>query len=227
LGQRLMEIKLPFLSIERNRHGNQVIFVHRNGRRIRLREKPGTVEFLDAYKAAIERLSPAQAPQPAVQVRTQFLAHTLGWLGVQYFASEEFQALDARSQRIRCGVLESCLTAPYRRRQRQIGVRNSEQEETPSTRRNKSRADMIPRLADEMRVNEMSVNEHADNVHYTDVNRQQADTGPDRTRRLEALVQSALDAGKFRNHLVSLRRSLLSLTRRGVAGATCAPASLD
>ncbi|HEY2533603.1 MAG TPA: hypothetical protein VGJ20_37695, partial [Xanthobacteraceae bacterium] len=63
-------------------------------------------------------------------------------------------------------------------------------------------------LANEMRVNEMSVNEHAGNVHYTDVNRQQADTGPDRTRPLEALVQSTLDAGKLRNHLVRVRNLL-------------------
>jgi hypothetical protein len=79
----------------------------------------------------------------------------------------------------------------------------------------------------EMRMNEMRMNEHAGNVHYTDVNYQQADTGPDRTRRLEALVQSAQDAVTLRNHLVSLRRSLLSVTLRGVAAATCAPAFLD
>src|SRR5260370_24723593 len=46
----VMEIKLPYLSPERNRHGKKVLFVRRNGRRIRLRDKPGTQEFLDAYK---------------------------------------------------------------------------------------------------------------------------------------------------------------------------------
>ncbi len=62
----VMEIKLPYLSPERNRHGKKVLFVRRNGRRIRLRDKPGTQEFLDAYKEALQRVSPAGPPRCAL-----------------------------------------------------------------------------------------------------------------------------------------------------------------
>ena len=39
---------------------------------------------------------------------------TLGWLGVQYFASEEFKSLDAKSQATRRGVLEECFQEPHK-----------------------------------------------------------------------------------------------------------------
>jgi Conjugal transfer protein len=37
-----------------------------------------------------------------------FPTGTLGWLGTTYFASDEFQGLDAQSQRNRRNILESC-----------------------------------------------------------------------------------------------------------------------
>lgn len=109
----LMKVELPYLSREINRHGNEVVFVRRHGRRIRIREKPGTREFLDAYKEAMQRLSPAGPPQCG-QVRQPWPAGTLGWLGTKYFASEEFQALDGQSQRNRRNVLEACFEDPYK-----------------------------------------------------------------------------------------------------------------
>jgi hypothetical protein len=42
----MKSVELPFLSVEHNRHGDQVVFVRRGGRRIRIREKPGTPAFL-------------------------------------------------------------------------------------------------------------------------------------------------------------------------------------
>src|SRR5258706_14529900 len=56
-----MEVDLPYLSIERNRHGKEVVFVRRHGRRIRIREKLGSPEFLDSYKEALQRVSPRWA----------------------------------------------------------------------------------------------------------------------------------------------------------------------
>jgi integrase len=108
-----MEIDLPYLSIERNRHGKKVVFVRRHGRRIRIRELLGTTAFLEAYKEALQRVSPTGPPQcgPA---RQPWPAHTLGWLGIKYFASDEFQALDPQSQRNRRHVLEACFEEPYR-----------------------------------------------------------------------------------------------------------------
>jgi integrase len=101
-------IDLRFLSIERTRHGKRVVFVRRRGLRIRIREKIGTPEFLDAYKEALKRVSP-DTPEDRIEVSPAWPTGTLGWLAVNYFGSDEFQALDPRSQRIRRGVIEGCL----------------------------------------------------------------------------------------------------------------------
>jgi hypothetical protein len=73
--------ELPFLSVGRNRHGNKVVFVRRGGHRIRIREKRGTPAFLDAYKAALERLSPVPPPQRD-PVSPVWPPGMLGWLAV-------------------------------------------------------------------------------------------------------------------------------------------------
>ena len=91
-----MKLPLPYLSVEPNRHGSEVVFVRRDRRRIRIREKPGTPEFLDAYKDAVTKLSPAPPPAPNPDT-VVWPPGTLGWLADKYFASDEFQALNARS----------------------------------------------------------------------------------------------------------------------------------
>jgi integrase len=108
-----MKVEFPYLSEELNRHGKKVRFVRRHGRRLRIREKPGTQEFLDSYKEKLQRLSPAGPPQcgPA---RQPWPVGTLGWLGIKYFGSDEFQALDLTSQRNRRQVLEACFEEPYK-----------------------------------------------------------------------------------------------------------------
>jgi integrase len=108
-----MEVDLPYLSIERNRHGKEVVFVRRHGRRIRIREKLGSPEFLDSYKEALQRVSPAGPPRCG-SFRQLWPVGTLGWVGTKYFASDEFQALDPKSQRNRRQVLEACFEEPYR-----------------------------------------------------------------------------------------------------------------
>jgi integrase len=104
--QRMM--KLPYLSIEKNRHGKQVAFVRVKGMRIRIREKIGTAAFLDAYRAAVSQMLP-EVPA-AVENAVFWPTGTLGWLADKYFASDEFQALDDQSQRNRRGVIKACLT---------------------------------------------------------------------------------------------------------------------
>jgi len=110
-----MEVDLPYLSLERNRHGKEVVYVRRNGRRIRIHQnkKPGTKEFLGAYMDALQRLSPAGPPRCA-PARQPWPVSTLGWLGTKYFASDEFQALDPKSQCNRRHVLEACFEEPYK-----------------------------------------------------------------------------------------------------------------
>lgn len=110
-----MEISLPYLSSETDRHGNPRLYVRRHGRRIRIIEKPGTPDFAKAYADALERLSAlAASPVTPTPPRQPFPRGTLGWLGVQYFASEEFKALDAKSQSTRRKIFEACFDEPYR-----------------------------------------------------------------------------------------------------------------
>lgn len=107
-----MEIDLPYLSAEVNRHGRAVLYVRRAGRRIRMTVPPGTPEFAAAYAAAVEQLGRPR-PAPRRPERKPFPPGTLGWLAARYFASDEFRGLDARSQRTRRGVIEACLAEPH------------------------------------------------------------------------------------------------------------------
>jgi hypothetical protein len=93
--------------VDWDRHGNRRVYVRRNGKKIRIREPQGTPEFFEAYWKAVERLSPGETPK-VTPSRQPFPTGTLGWLGAKYFASEEFQPLDAQSQRNRRNILESC-----------------------------------------------------------------------------------------------------------------------
>jgi hypothetical protein len=65
-----METDLPFLSREEDRHGNDRIYVRRNGKRIRIREKERTPAFARAYAEAVEKLgAPKSKPQPTARRR--------------------------------------------------------------------------------------------------------------------------------------------------------------
>lgn len=107
-----MNIDLKYLRPDRDRHGNLRIYVRRYGKNIRIREAPGTPEFFKAYHAACERLD-IKAPPPEGVGRKPFPKGTLGWLGVQYFGSEEFKALAEKSQQHRRCVLEECFREPH------------------------------------------------------------------------------------------------------------------
>lgn len=109
-----MKIDLPYLSREENRHGTEVLFVRRFGRRIRIREQPGTEAFLKAYRAALQRLSGHRRVPTTVRPRPQHPANSFGWLAVRYFGSAEFGALDPQSQTTRRKVIEGCLAEPFK-----------------------------------------------------------------------------------------------------------------
>lgn len=111
---KAVKLDLPYLSPETNRHGAKVLFVRQHGRRIRIREKPGTPEFLEAYRAALDKLGVHRRllrPNPDIQ---GFARGTFGWLGAKYFASSEFKGLDAQSQSTRRGVIEECFREPFK-----------------------------------------------------------------------------------------------------------------
>lgn len=105
-----------YLSIEFDRHGNERVYVRRNGKRIRIREKQGTVEFAKAYVTAVDKLGdpPSKRPQgdklPAPPPKGSF-----GELVALYFTTKgegEFLTLDKGSQKRRRSNLEECLSIP-------------------------------------------------------------------------------------------------------------------
>lgn len=97
------------LTHDTDRHGSPRVYVRLNGRKIRLREKEGTPEFAREYLAAIDKL---ERPAPKKEGRRAVTPGTLAWLGVQYFSSARFLALDPASQRNRRNIIESCCQEP-------------------------------------------------------------------------------------------------------------------
>jgi hypothetical protein len=60
-----MRLNLPYLMTDRDRHGNERVFVRRFGRKIRIRAQPGTTVFVNAYTAALEALENGAPPKQA------------------------------------------------------------------------------------------------------------------------------------------------------------------
>src|ERR1700730_1711270 len=111
-GVSAVQVDLPYLSAEIDRHGHPRLYVRRFGRRIRLPGERGSPAFMEAYAAAVRELA-ARARLPAPLPR--LAPHgSLAWLGSQYFASKEFRGLDPQSQVTRRAVLEECFREPHR-----------------------------------------------------------------------------------------------------------------
>jgi len=109
-----METDLPFLSREPDRHGNDRIYVRRNGKRIRIREKERTPEFARAYAEAVDKLGVPKSKRPADGLQTHPNG-SLGWLGAEYFKSkgeDGFLRLAKDSRRARRNCLEECFRVP-------------------------------------------------------------------------------------------------------------------
>jgi integrase len=107
---------LDYLSREENRHGNEVLYVRRNGKRIRIKEPEGTPAFVRAYADAVDKLGvPPSKRATATTPPPQHAKGTFGWLGAEYFKSKgegEFLRLDKESQRARRNALEECFQIP-------------------------------------------------------------------------------------------------------------------
>ena len=74
-----------------------------SSKRIRLREKLGSKEFLEEYRSVREGNIPAKG-----KVRVPAGRGTLRWLVEQYYQSAEFKAeLSERTQYVRRGILEN------------------------------------------------------------------------------------------------------------------------
>ena len=110
-----METDLPYLSRDSDRHGNLRIYVRRNGKRIRIREKESTVAFAKAYSEAVEKLGEPRSKRGAGPMLPTHPKGSLGWLGAEYFKSRgegEFLTLDEDSQTRRRNALELCFAYP-------------------------------------------------------------------------------------------------------------------
>lgn len=111
---RVLKVDLPYLCEDEDRHGNERLFVRRFGRKIRMREEPGSKEFLKAYEKALDELGGHRRVRRAGGELKAFPRGTLGWLAARYFDSAEFKGLDAQSQATRRGVIEECLREPFK-----------------------------------------------------------------------------------------------------------------
>jgi integrase len=107
-----MRIDFPYLMPDRDRHGNERIYVRRFGRKIRIREPRGTAAFAQAYADAIAALG--EGPAPRANQITAAKAGSFGWLAAKYFASVEFKGLNASSQSTRRAIIEDCLREPLK-----------------------------------------------------------------------------------------------------------------
>jgi integrase len=105
-------VDFPYLMSDRDRHRNERLYVRRDGRKIRIRAKPGSEAFARAYADALQILD-----RGVLAVRSILKgapAGTVGWLASCYFASVEFRKLDSKSQSTRRGIIEDCLREPRR-----------------------------------------------------------------------------------------------------------------
>jgi integrase len=107
-----MKFQLPYVVSDPDRHGNPRLYVRRHGRKVRIRQEPGTEGFLQAYHEALRALEPQGSPPPHEIKRAR--AGSLGWLAARYLASTEFGGLDPTSRRRRRAIIEECLREPLR-----------------------------------------------------------------------------------------------------------------
>lgn len=116
------EIDFKFLKEDVDRHGNVRIYFRQRGRRkIRLRETPGTPEFLAEYREALAgRLKPA--PQP--ERRPRPAKDSIRWLVEQYYTSAAWARLDDSTKKGRRGILDAFTEKHGHRRYAQMEPRH-------------------------------------------------------------------------------------------------------
>jgi integrase len=108
------EMELRYLSEEVDRHGNVRVYFRRKGRRVRLRETPGTDAFLAEYRAAARGITKPNATD----------ARSFSWLLEGYYDSAEFKRLK--------NIREQHGDKPYALMQaRHIRLLRDEKAETP------------------------------------------------------------------------------------------------
>jgi len=108
-----VKIDLDYLKRDKDRHGNERIYVRRFDRKIRIREDLGSEAFLRAYTRALAELGVYKKVDTMAAGPRVWPVRSFGWLAVKYFDSGEFKRLDEQSQKTRRGVIEECLAEVY------------------------------------------------------------------------------------------------------------------
>ena len=89
-----MQLQLKYVTEDVDRHGNIRIYVRFPGKpKIRLRERPGTPAFMDAYQQAIADATKQHSRKGREAQRGSFRA-----VCIRYYASGSFERLDASTQ---------------------------------------------------------------------------------------------------------------------------------
>src|SRR4051812_19516083 len=108
----MVMIKLRFVHRDVDRYGHVRIYFWRKGqRKVRMREQPGSPEFLETYRLLLEQSEGGKRPA-VVKTDGRPVPGTWRWLCTQYFASSNFRRLDVRGQRVRRQILESTFDEP-------------------------------------------------------------------------------------------------------------------
>ena len=99
----MAKIELKYVQAFKDRHGRLRHYYRRPGRKpVALPGAPGSAEFMAAYSAASDAITPPT--QGAGAARTQ--PRTINALLVAYYTSDRFKALKASTQTTYRGVLE-------------------------------------------------------------------------------------------------------------------------
>jgi integrase len=102
-----MTIRLKYLIEDIDANGNvRIYFRRRPGRKVRIREAPGTPAFMVRYTALLKSGSAAGEGENAPVGRAR--PGTFKWLIEQYKRSQTFKSLDPETQRVRARILEHC-----------------------------------------------------------------------------------------------------------------------
>ncbi len=99
-----VKLDLPYLSEDVDRHGNVLLYVWRNGKRMRMKFLPTAGGFMEEYSAALAKLEAnAKIPKAGSSIGT------MGWLVNEFEHSHHFLRIDEREQRVRRQIVEATL----------------------------------------------------------------------------------------------------------------------
>lgn len=106
-----MKVALKFLHRDLDRHGNVRLYVQRKGgRKVRIREQPGTDAFLVSYRLALIETE-SEAPEKPGRAATPKKG-TFRWLCAAYLDAAETRQLEDSTRKVRRGILEHCWDEP-------------------------------------------------------------------------------------------------------------------